>query len=244
MNNYEKHYVFKIWDKKDNNVYDIISSKTSYISKIRHNTLKSTKNKDSTKYKIFNTNYDYLLLETVNNLSKNELHNRVVFFYEQHKTKELMGAIAERDSYHIIKNIFATGQLCKSKYKYSHFDFYDELFLYELKSRTIHSNKYNTAIINTSKLIDRNLIIIFQYLDGYFYIRYDKNVFDTFERNYQVNNQEVINIPIQYLTRFNNDDKIILPRLYNERKDTSNKERLINEDNINYENTNIKKLLL
>ena len=74
------------------------------------------------------------------------------------------------------------------------------------------------------------------------YIRFNEEIFDTFETTFQVNRQEVINIPTQYLTEFNDNSKIILPRLYNEPDDEINRERLIRKELIDFKNSSYKKL--
>ena len=58
--------------------------------------------------------------------------------------------------------------------KYSTFDYENEKFLIELKSRRIKHDKYPTAMVNYSKILKtanskKRRIIIFNYTDGLFY---------------------------------------------------------------------------
>jgi hypothetical protein len=58
--------------------------------------------------------------------------------------------------------------------KYNSFDYENEEYLIELKSRRIPHNKYDTAMVNYSKIlrtsnINKKRVIIFNYSDGLFY---------------------------------------------------------------------------
>lgn len=58
--------------------------------------------------------------------------------------------------------------------KYSTFDYENEKFLIELKSRRIKHDKYPTAMVNYSKILKtanskKRRIIVFNYTDGLFY---------------------------------------------------------------------------
>lgn len=58
--------------------------------------------------------------------------------------------------------------------KYNPFDYENEEYLIELKSRRIPHNKYDTAMVNYSKIlrtsnINKKRVIIFNYSDGLFY---------------------------------------------------------------------------
>lgn len=58
--------------------------------------------------------------------------------------------------------------------KYNPFDYENDEYLIELKSRRIPHNKYDTAMVNYSKLLrtsntQKKRVIIFNYSDGLFY---------------------------------------------------------------------------
>jgi len=132
----------------------------------------------------------------------------------------------------IIQNVFSKS-IQKSKYKYSKYDYFDKQskYIFELKTRRITHNQYPTALLNVCKINYKNLIIIYEYTDGLFYVVYDEELFNTFGSNLQRilgynQSQEVINIPYQYLTKFTIDDKIKLTAKY----DATDFENLIAED--------------
>lgn len=119
-----------------------------------------------------------------------------------------------------IQNVFSKN-IEKSKYKYSKYDYYDKQskYIFELKTRRITHNQYPTALLNVCKINYKNLIIIYEYTDGLFYVVYDEELFNTFGSNLQRINgynqvQDVIHIPYQYLTKFTIDDKIELRAKY------------------------------
>lgn len=64
--------------------------------------------------------------------------------------------------------------------KYSKFDYKGNQYLYELKTRNNENNKYPTTILPKDKLCD-NLILLFSFSNGLYYIKYEKEVFDKFE---------------------------------------------------------------
>ena len=74
---------------------------------------------------------------------------------------------------------------------YSLLDFYsDDKKFIEMKSRRINHNQYPTAIFNAHKIDEFNRIninndskfyIVFVYLDGIYYIEYNKEIFTKFE---------------------------------------------------------------
>jgi hypothetical protein len=88
----------------------------------------------------------------------------------------------------------------------------------ELKSRRVPHDRYPTAIIGRNKVRfcsdpTKEYYFVYNYEDGLFYIKYDPELFATFEvvTEYQRNRradatdapQEVVMIPYKYLTRFN-----------------------------------------
>ncbi len=91
----------------------------------------------------------------------------------------------------ILSNYFNT-TFKKYDSDYSLLDFYsDDKKYLEMKSRRIKHNQYPTAIFNVHKIeefnniINKNndskLYIVFIYLDGVYYIEYNKEIFNKFE---------------------------------------------------------------
>lgn len=112
--------------------------------------------------------------------------------------------------------LFNTG-ISRAKYIYSEFDFFDtDNYLYEVKALTYSINKYKTAVMNTSKLIYDNYIFIFEYTEGnkkeLYYHLYDNTI--QYNKRYitplnRLNTCEIIDIPINELTRFYDGDNIL-----------------------------------
>ena len=88
----------------------------------------------------------------------------------------------------------------------------------ELKSRRIRHNQYPTAIIGGNKIdfcsdANSNYYFAFSYSDGVYAIKYDSELFNTFERRndywrgdrYGIANraQDVVFIPIEHLVKVN-----------------------------------------
>ena len=87
----------------------------------------------------------------------------------------------------------------------------------ELKSRRIRHDEYPTALIGLNKVefcSDPNVDYYFaySYLDGFYYIKYDKELFATFEVNtsYKRGDREdcpnrpsaIVYVPVKYLKRY------------------------------------------
>jgi hypothetical protein len=86
----------------------------------------------------------------------------------------------------------------------------------ELKTRRVKSNQYPTTIVGVNKInfckdADKNYYFAFCFEDGLYAIKYDKELFDTFERNTNYwrgaragcanVQQSVIHIPVDKLVR-------------------------------------------
>lgn len=110
----------------------------------------------------------------------------------------------------IIRNFF-NRDIQKSINKFERFDYSDEKYKYELKSRNNTYNKYLTTLICADK-ISKNSIFLFNFLDGLYYIKYRKSKFNKFEKKLFVRNKrydyndkqkDYIYIPIEYLKKIN-----------------------------------------
>jgi hypothetical protein len=93
------------------------------------------------------------------------------------------------------------------KYKYSLYDYEGKNKKYELKTRNNLYNKFESVLISKRKLIN-NIILLFSFIDGLYYIEYDENTFKNFEYknfkrfsrcDYNDKVDEVVYIPIKYL---------------------------------------------
>ena len=87
----------------------------------------------------------------------------------------------EEKVYKQIINKWGDREIKRTTEKYAPYDFYDEKYKYELKSRNCNHDTYGTTMIQTYKLGKYKLYLLFSYNDGLYYIKYKKSLFDTFE---------------------------------------------------------------
>ena len=94
---------------------------------------------------------------------------------------------------------------------YTRYDFYDKENLYELKTRNNYLNTFKTTLIAEDKILNtrKTQWFIFSFIDKLAYIKYDKDMFKTFEIksfqrdkriDYTDNLKNYICIPISALT--------------------------------------------
>lgn len=68
------------------------------------------------------------------------------------------------------------------KEQYSKFDFFDDEYDYELKSRTNKYKAYPTTMITANKVSgNKKKIFLFYFTDGLYFIEYNKEIFDNYE---------------------------------------------------------------
>jgi len=94
--------------------------------------------------------------------------------------------------------------------QYDKYDFYDEKTNYELKSRTNTYAKYPDTMITMNKCCncdkDKDLILLFNFTDGLYYIQFDEEKFKPYRRQMfsradrEDDEKEHIYIPIGDLT--------------------------------------------
>lgn len=110
-----------------------------------------------------------------------------------------------------IRTYFKRNDIKKSQDKYAIFDYYDNYYNYELKNRNNKYQQYPTTLICCNKL-ELKTIYLFNYTNGLYYLEYDENLFNTFEKkpfkrhpregivDYE---KEYIFIPIEHLIKIN-----------------------------------------
>jgi hypothetical protein len=78
---------------------------------------------------------------------------------------------------------FFNEEIVKSKEKYCKFDGESDRAYYEIKSRRCKSDTYPTTIIPVHKIQDysKDLIFVFNFTDGIYYIAFDKDKFANFK---------------------------------------------------------------
>jgi hypothetical protein len=115
-------------------------------------------------------------------------------------------------------NTYFTNEIIKSTKElglgaYCSYDAESENTMYEIKSRRCKYSTYPTTIVPVHKVKDskKRLVFVFQFIDGYYYIVYNKELFDTFETKIIKLNRAGINdkptyhyyIPISHLVEMN-----------------------------------------
>lgn len=225
-----EYHIYYVFDKTNNN-YDYFLTRNNITKAIY--SLKSS-NKESILKTILNDgNYEAVIIKTFVDIPliilKNEL--KIIKASHIHK-KNILTHIETRDTsitygkrredfiYDLIcKNHLFSNNIQRAKYIYSEFDFFDteDCYLYEVKSLTYSINKYRTAVMNTSKLIYDNYLFIFEYTEAdnlkeLYYHLYDKNF--NYNKRFitpfnRLNTCEIIDIPVNKLTKFYDGDKIL-----------------------------------
>ena len=90
------------------------------------------------------------------------------------------GKIKEVEVYAIIKERF-NDNIIQSENKFEKFDFKGDKYYYELKSRNNKYADYPTTLIEKAKIFADNIVFLFNFTDGLYYIRYSQKKFSKFE---------------------------------------------------------------
>jgi hypothetical protein len=95
-------------------------------------------------------------------------------------------------------NNFFKRDISKSKDVYSNYDFSDTKYKYELKSRRNKYNAYPTTLIPKLKC-KPNTILLFNFTDGLYYIKYNTEKFEKFDKKYfKVDRDDKIDVNKEY----------------------------------------------
>lgn len=114
-----------------------------------------------------------------------------------------IGKQSETQILPIIQEYFKR-EIIPTEDKYDPFDYKDEIYNYELKTRTNKMNQYPTTMVTCNKC-KLNSILLFKYTDCLAYISYDEERFKQYEvkaytRYEDRENRDHIFIPVQDLT--------------------------------------------
>lgn len=120
----------------------------------------------------------------------------------------IFGASKENEIFDILEQKF--GKLIKNS-RYSKYDFENEKYAIELKSRKCNYSFYPTTLLTCNKITNTNkkLYFIFNFTDGIYYIKYREHIFNTFEKkkysrvNKTYDEKDYYFIPIEYLKKIN-----------------------------------------
>tara|TARA_R110000868_G_scaffold58558_2_gene180762 strand:- start:423 stop:866 length:444 start_codon:yes stop_codon:yes gene_type:complete len=128
----------------------------------------------------------------------------------------------------ILKKIrsFFGRDIIKTVNKFDKFDYTDNRYNYELKSRKCNYETYKTTIIACDKLKDKS-IYLFNFNNELYYIKYDKKKFEKFEKKEFVRpprpdkidvKKMYVYIPIEKLKKINLIDNLDKIKIENEFK--------------------------
>jgi len=91
------------------------------------------------------------------------------------------GAIQEKKVLPMINEYFKR-DIKKFENRYDKYDFFDDEYVYELKSRFNCKDKFPTTMITMNKLTEnKKIILLFNFQDCLTYIEYDKDKFDKYD---------------------------------------------------------------
>ena len=126
----------------------------------------------------------------------------MVHFEESYK----YGKAKEEIILPVLKEYFSR-EIINTTEKYAKYDYYDDSYKYELKSRTNKKNTYPDTMITFNKCTDEfPLILLFNYTDCLCYIEYNKDKFKNYKKklfsraNIITDEKEHVYIPIEDLT--------------------------------------------
>ena len=90
----------------------------------------------------------------------------------------------------------------KTKSKYCYYDAFSSNTKYEIKSRRCRYDTYSTTIIPIHKRKENEnsrLVFVFHFLDGLYYIVFNKDLFETFEiKEFIYYRQGCANLPVKH----------------------------------------------
>jgi hypothetical protein len=107
----------------------------------------------------------------------------------------------------LLQNYF--GSITHDEARWAKYDYYNDTSVFELKTRKNTKNKYPTTLMTCNKVVEgetRDIIFLFCYTDCLCYIKYDKELFDTFQKQMysrikeEFDEKEYYFIPIDKLT--------------------------------------------
>ena len=126
----------------------------------------------------------------------------MVHFEESYK----YGKAKEEIILPVLKEYFSR-EIINTTEKYAKYDYYDDSYKYELKSRTNKKNTYPDTMITFNKCTDEfPLILLFNDTDCLCYIEYNKDKFKNYKKklfsraNIITDEKEHVYIPIEDLT--------------------------------------------
>ena len=258
---YETYIIYYIFSNKLNQ-HSIVASCLS-LERVKSN-LMSLKNDITTGLVLQQDDWDYCILDTLKDVSKQYINERKTYWTNNcvnyFKTRRAVGlkSINERKKQIVInrrnglklqskvmkvaEKVFYTDDnvadksIVKSLFEFSSWDWFQSGYFFECKSSRFHSTSFPCAILSVCKYdYYDNIAIIFHFTDGLFFIKYDAELFATFERKYHKSNlcnQQTwcVFIPITNLVKFDKKSKILLEPINETDAIREKREKLLEKD--------------
>lgn len=105
------------------------------------------------------------------------------------KTDYEMGLNNEMFVFDLLNNKWPDRNILRSDNKFCNFDFYDDKYKYELKSRRCNHNTYPTTLIPEMKC-HKKTYLLFLFTDGLYYIKFKKDKFNNYDKKMFVKDRE------------------------------------------------------
>ncbi len=130
------------------------------------------------------------------------------------RTDYAKGLLKEKEVLKTLRTQKRYADLIHCDYAFSKFDFYNDKYEIELKSRNCRSDRYTTTFIPVDKVersTQKKIILFFKFEDGLFYIRYKPKRFSKFNKttfkrpdrtDHKDIKKDIFEIPIEKLKRF------------------------------------------
>jgi hypothetical protein len=103
-----------------------------------------------------------------------------VFYPEDYK----FGIKEEAENLNTLRNFFKS-DIKRSENEFAKHDFYDDKYTFEMKSRKMFFDRHRETMITFDKIEleeGKNLILLFNYIDGLYYIEYDEKKFSKYRK--------------------------------------------------------------
>jgi hypothetical protein len=126
-----------------------------------------------------------------------------VFYPEDYK----FGIKEEAENLNTLRKFFKS-DIKRSENEFAKHDFYDDKYTFEMKSRKMFFDKHQETMITFDKIElekGKKLILLFNYIDGLYYIEYDEEKFNKYRKeiftraNLESNKKIHLYIPINDL---------------------------------------------
>ena len=108
-----------------------------------------------------------------------------LYYMNSYNNDYNFGKSKEAEALPIIKKYFNDDTIYQTVERFNPYDYIGKDAVYDIKSRTNTYNKYPTTIIKCyhldKKPEDKDLIFLFYFTDGLYYIKYDRELFKTFD---------------------------------------------------------------